>query len=313
VASVLNVVTVHWRSTQWIDVQLRYLEKNVDVPWRVFASLNGIDESMWDRFHFAADLDGTHAEKLNELAGIVGECSAPDDRLLFLDGDAFPVRPVGSWFEDLLSSDRLAAVRRDENLGDPQPHPCFCLTTVGFWDEIQGDWSAGEMWENEAGLTTDVGGKVLRALEERNQPWRPILRTNTKNIHRVWFGVYGHRIYHHGAGFRTRMSRVDELGDPEIYASVDPLGPANASAGIAEGRRDRADSSVAKIQRASKRDLRRLPADLRSRVRRRDAIRIERRRDRRLRSDEREAAQVFSWISDGDGDFYLRLDSDARD
>jgi hypothetical protein len=283
-ASVLNVVTVHWQSPQWVDVQLRYLERNVDVPWRVFASLNGIDRALWDRFHFAAELGGGHPEKLNELAAIVAHRSAPEDLLLFLDGDAFPVRPVASWFEGLLSSDPLAAVRRDENLGDVQPHPCFCLTTVGFWQEIEGDWRAGEMWENAVGTTTDSGAEVLRVLRQRNISWRPILRSNTRNIHPVWFGVYEHRVYHHGAGFRSRVSRVDLLNDPDTYVPVQLSGlPTDAVNGATSGGRGR----------------------------RRGQARDERRRARRIRRDEREAAQVFSWITDPAGDFYLKLDSAA--
>jgi hypothetical protein len=307
-ASLLNVVTVHWQSPQWVDIQLRYLERNMDVPWRVFASLNGIEKSMWDRFHFAADLDGDHPEKLNELANAVTMQSAPDDLLVFLDGDAFPVRPVGSWFDSLLSSHPLAALRRDENLGDPQPHPAFCLTTVGFWNEIEGDWRAGYMWENAVGTTTDVGGNLLCTLRERNLPWRPILRTNTNNIHPVWFGVYEHRIYHHGAGFRPRVSRLDILRDPDIYGSVDPTGP--IAVGLAPKHRP-VRFDLTKLGRTRLRDVRSAPAVLRDWLRRRGEARDERRRDRRLRRDERQAARVFSWIADDDGEFYLRLDSAA--
>jgi hypothetical protein len=206
----INVVTVHWRSTRWIEPQLRYLERNLGQPYRVFASLNGIeDEAIRARFHVALDLPGTHAEKLNELAGIVRLEAAPEEGLLFLDGDAFPVRPCGQWLDRLVASHPLAAVRRDENLGDQQPHPCFCLTTVGFWSQIDGDWREGGTWVNAAGqTTTDVGGTLLHQLADRGIEWRPLLRTNTHNPDPLWFGVYDHRIYHHGAGFRTRTSRL---------------------------------------------------------------------------------------------------------
>ena len=32
--------------------------------------------------------------------------------------------------------------------GDPQPHPCFCVTTVGFWQDIGGDSDEGPQWQN---------------------------------------------------------------------------------------------------------------------------------------------------------------------
>jgi hypothetical protein len=215
----INVMTVHWKSAKWIEPQLRYLEQNVDAPFRVFAVLNGIDDrSMWDRFHYAVDIEGSHAEKLNALAGIVIGQSDPDDILMFLDGDAFPVRPLDAWMETTLASWPLAAVRRDENAGDRQPHPCFCITTCGFWQEIGGDWRKGGTWTNSLGdTTTDVGGNLLHLLADRKIDWLPLLRTNTRNEHPAWFGVYDHRVYHHGAGFRARVSRADQRLDRSAF------------------------------------------------------------------------------------------------
>jgi hypothetical protein len=189
------------------------VDRSFDVPYRVFAALNGIDDGadVAKRFHFAADLDGGHASKLNQLAAIIAQDSDPDDILIFLDGDAFPVRPLSPWLEDTVREFRLTAIRRDENLGDCQPHPSFCATTVGFWQEIDGDWMAGGTWINTAGReVADVGGNLLYILRQRQIDWLPLLRTNTHNPHPVWFGVYAHRIYHHGAGFQsTRVERVD--------------------------------------------------------------------------------------------------------
>jgi hypothetical protein len=207
----INVITVHWQTPKWIDVQRRYLERNIGSPFRVFASLNGIDDPRASqRYHFAADLQGSHPEKLNELAGMAIEQSEPTDILMFVDGDAFPVRPLVPWVDDVLRDHALAAVRRDENFGDPQPHPCFCVTTTAFWRKIGGDWRPGRPWVNEVGTTVaDVGGTLGDQLHDRGIPWQPLLRTNTNNPHRLLFGVYDHRIYHHGAGFRHVPTRVD--------------------------------------------------------------------------------------------------------
>ena len=208
----INIATVHWQTAKWIDPQLHYVERAFDVPYRVFASLNGInDRSTWDRFHFAADLQGNHAAKLNELASIIAQDASPSDILIFLDGDAFPVRSLSPWVEDILATFPLVAIRRDENLGDCQPHPSFCATTVGFWKEIEGDWLPGGAWVNTAGReVVDTGGNLLVKLRDSGIEWLPLLRTNTFNPHPVWFGIYDHRIYHHGAGFQaTRVERVD--------------------------------------------------------------------------------------------------------
>jgi hypothetical protein len=207
----INVLTVHWRSAKWIDVQLDYLQRYANGPYRVFASLNGIaDDGPPGRFHYASDLTGTHAEKLNELAALACSESDPSDILLFLDGDAFPIAPLEPWISEVLCSYRLAAVRRDENLGDPQPHPSFCVTTVALWQELKGDWRPGGTWTDPFGQEcTDVGGTLLHQLRDMGIDWLPLLRTNTSNPHPVWFGIYDHRVYHHGAGFRNRASRVD--------------------------------------------------------------------------------------------------------
>jgi hypothetical protein len=153
-----------------------------------------------------------HAKKLNYLADIILKESDDDDYLIFIDGDAFPIADLFLFLKRILGQYFLAAVRRDENGGDIQPHPCFCATTTQFWKRIQGDWSPGFTWKNSAGMdVTDVGGTLLGVLLQHAIPWYPMLRSNTKNLHPLWFGIYDGLIYHHGAGFRPAVSRIDEL------------------------------------------------------------------------------------------------------
>jgi hypothetical protein len=200
-----HIVTVHWRTADWIEPQLRFIRRNFPGDTRVYASLNGIDDEHRAHFAYAADLPGTHPEKLNALAEVVSDQARPDDHLVFLDGDAFPIAPITP---AILQGRPLAAVRRDENLGDPQPHPCFAVTTVAFWNSIAGDWRPGYPWTNKLGYkTTDVGANLLRILRDRNTEWRPLLRTNQVDLHPLWFAIYGDVVYHHGAGFRGRVGR----------------------------------------------------------------------------------------------------------
>jgi hypothetical protein len=206
----INVLTVHWRSPKWIDVQLDYLNRSINEPFRVFGALNGIDDhQLWDRFHFAEDLEGGHPEKLNALAEIVAADADPSDLLVFLDGDAFPVQPLTPWLHEALEKVPLVAVQRREILDDRRPHPCFCATTVGFWQQIEGDWRRAKWVAPDGRVHDDVGSRLMLQIEERNVDWLPLVRSNTWDLDPVWFGVYGHRIYHHGAGFRVPISRVD--------------------------------------------------------------------------------------------------------
>ncbi len=201
----IHVVTVHWQDERWIEPQARFLERFLPGEHRVYAALNGIDPALGTRYFYAADLDGKHPEKLNRLAEDAREDARDDDLLLFVDGDAFPIAPVTPAILDEMA---LAAVRRDENAGDRQPHPSFCLTTIGFWFDIGGDWRRGHKWTASTGdQVTDVGGNLLGILEAADIPWRPLLRSNRTDLDPLLFGVYGDVAYHHGAGFREPQLR----------------------------------------------------------------------------------------------------------
>jgi hypothetical protein len=180
----VHVCTVHWKSDRWIDLQLGYLERNLQLPVRTYACLNDVDPSHASKFTVAVDLDGRHAEKLNQLAALVAREADRDDFLLFVDGDAFPIAPLDDWLAATLAAHPLAAVRRDENNGDVQPHPCFCATTVGFWSDIGGDWNRGDQtWpDNEGRPVRDVGGALLSILHERGIMVVPDILANAGGV-----------------------------------------------------------------------------------------------------------------------------------
>lgn len=218
----VHVATVHWMLDRWIDLQLRYVKRFIDGPVRVYASLEGIDPSWAGRFHRATFDGGSHPEKLNALAEVIQAEAADDDLLVFLDGDAFPVASVRPVLDEVLARVPLTAVRRDENVGEPIPHPSFCATTVGFWREIAGDWRDGYSWTTTTGvLKTDPGAELLRTLTERRIEWHPLLRSNTTDLDPLCFAVYGDLVYHHGSAFR---SGVDGKA-PLIVVDRQQLGP----------------------------------------------------------------------------------------
>jgi hypothetical protein len=210
----IYIATVHWVDPKWITPQRKALGSQLEQPFRVFANLQGIDQLYDESFDFVTRADGNHPEKLNDLAAAVSREAEPEDLIVFLDGDAFPVRALDAWLGELLREHPLAAVRRDENAGDIQPHPCFCVTTVGFWNEIGGDWRNGSWVTAEGSVASDVGGTLLTILDERSISWRPILRSNEVNLHPVFYGLYERHVYHHGSGFRPPIARADEENVP---------------------------------------------------------------------------------------------------
>lgn len=216
----IHIATVHWNTDKWIDIQLKFLAQNIHQPYRVYAFLSENLASHSSKYYYACVEDiKSHAVKLNILADVIAfSASDVHDTLIFLDGDAFPVRLLDDFLSGCLMSHPIAAIRRDENLVDKQPHPSFCVTTVGFWKSIQGDWKEGATWVTPSGFVTDVGGNLLHILDEGGVVWLPILRSSGTPLHPLWFGVYGDTIYHHGSGFRVPISRVDrELAMKKLH------------------------------------------------------------------------------------------------
>ena len=212
----LHVVTVHYRSPRWIEIQTRYLRENISVPYQTWTSLEGIDPSYAVHFDHVFDQRGRHPGKLNHLALEICHEADDDDLLMFIDGDAFPIVDPMPVIEEGLAKAPLVAARRAENGNDPQPHPCFCVTTVGTWHSLPGDWSGGYTWMGaRSRLITDVGGNLLRVLELTETPWVQLLRSNRRNLDPLFFALYGDVVYHHGAGFRPgELNRAYEDGAP---------------------------------------------------------------------------------------------------
>jgi hypothetical protein len=217
----LHILTVHWNDDRWVDIQLDYLRRHIQQPYKVYAFLNGVpDEHRKKFFYSSIEPVKEHAIKLNILADIAAfNSEGDDDLLMFIDGDAIPIGDVISFGHEKLKQYPLVAVQRLENNGDIQPHPCFCLTTIKFWKEIDGDWKKGFQWINtrDRSVTdvvcgrsvTDVGGNLLKILREKGLEWYPMRRSNTTNLHPVLFALYDKLVYHHGAGFREPVTRRD--------------------------------------------------------------------------------------------------------
>jgi hypothetical protein len=210
----IYICTVHYQTEIWIKPQLKFIQKNVDRPHKILACVpqtrNCKDYYLESCYENDSTLSYNHADKLNYLSKIVCLEAKPTDVIIFLDGDAFPIKPIGEYLEEKLNNNAFIAVQRKENDGDMNPHPSFAATTVDFWTKIEGDWFPGHSWKNCYGKeVTDTGGNLLKILNEQEIKWYPLNRTNRTNIHPLWFGIYDDVVYHHGAGYRLPISRVD--------------------------------------------------------------------------------------------------------
>lgn len=191
----INVATVHWKSRAFQGVQRRHLDRNL-AGCRVWAFVDRMQEGSDEDglYHFHADSGETnHLVKLDMLADMICRSSGDGEVILFLDGDAWPVAPIGGLVSESLQRHPLGAVVRREN-GERYPHPCFMYTTVGYWRSAGLTWSGNEINYN------------LKVLESRGDGWTRLFRTGGLSDHPVFFSIYGDAVYHHGAGFRVPVS-----------------------------------------------------------------------------------------------------------
>ena len=237
----IYVISAHWQADFWIDAQISRLRKYIRDELRIFAFCDGTKEDHSAKFDYCSPVKGIadHATKLNALADIVCQIAHKDDTLIFCDSDAFPIRDITEFVRTGLEKYPLIAVQRLENGGDIQPHPCFAVTTAGFWRAIEGDWRKRHPWKNSFDkIVTDVGGNLLRQLEAAGVEWGKMHRTNAANLHRLFFGVYDDVVYHHGGGSRPALG-----GRIVRYTELSGLSPADAAAREQELLRNIEDTS----------------------------------------------------------------------
>ena len=217
----IHVATVHHKTSRWIEVQRERLGRTIREPYRVYAVLDGVRDP---GFHFSAEKAGTPAERLNFLAREILARASDEDLLIFMDSDSFPITDkVIPFLRSELPRRKLAAVRREENLGEERPHPSFCATTVGFWRDLRGDWTEGPCWRDpRLRDELDIGGRLTVQLREAKVDWLGLLRTNRRDLHPVFFAIYGDLVYHHGAGSRDAVCRYDDHEDA-VYACARKL------------------------------------------------------------------------------------------
>ncbi|OUU93066.1 MAG: hypothetical protein CBC35_06280 [Planctomycetes bacterium TMED75] len=232
--TMFHIATVHYKDDRWIDIQLDYLKKNLKTPYRVYAILNGVMGHK-SKFYFAQDyqLDEAqkekkknarfpasvdHALKLDYLAKVIAEQANDEDIILFLDGDALPVRDnTYEFVAEKIKDHQLIAMQRSEIDGMIQPHPAFCVTKVSAWKELQGSWGLDYQWEHNGEKMSDTGANLLEALEKSKTNWLPLERSNLKNEHELFYGIYGNIVYHHGAGFRGGLRQFISIKDYQKF------------------------------------------------------------------------------------------------
>ena len=190
-----------------------------------------------DHKNYAVDEEGKYAGPSvhpNDMHGLrydflvreVKKESAPEDILIFLDSDAWPVRKTFSKdLKAILRNFKFCFVKDAvENI----PHACFFATTVKEWGRINGNWDVGPILckvskiegprlrgKEEAGSPVigkrvelhEMGASLSKLLKGKEAKFSCPLSAVSQPFNEDYYCVWGENekvplVYHHGGGSR---------------------------------------------------------------------------------------------------------------
>jgi hypothetical protein len=216
----LRIVTIHHESKKFFDLQKKYFRKYTLENNHFYCGFTGF--SLENHENYSAynlnEISIHHADRLNYLMGFACAGANDSDKLIFIDSDAFPILPNWVAVVDAnLNINPITAIQRRENLAptngcspETHPHPCFFVTTVKFWKDNNLRFE----------VVPTAGYNIGEWLINKGLDFTKILRSNSVNLHPLYFGIYGNIIYHHGCGNRRVYDGIDICLRPNLNAGV---------------------------------------------------------------------------------------------
>ena len=206
----VHILTIHFKD-KWIDIQKRNLEKYLSEPYKVYSRIGENFELHRDKFDGAIEGKGHWTESMKLLLDFVRDNAQPNDKVLLLDSDAFPIAPITEFLNEKLESYPFVSCQEPQHEWDTNykiPHPMFMLFKATHILE-------GELGHYLSNIIKDKynnwWGGGIEWMKKHNYEYYPIERSNKINLHPLYFGVYENLIYHHWAGSRRMITRQDRL------------------------------------------------------------------------------------------------------
>ena len=236
--SKIHIMTVHYRSSRWLDLQLKKINKHCK-NFKIYTIYNKMDKMSSYKKYFdycklgrvrkkGVSFEGiprkswNHWTKLNNLTRKVvnnGD-TKDDDILIWIDCDAFPVADVNDFIETKLKEFEFFAINRKELNNSVIPHPSFAGCKVKFWKKHNLSWE-GIPHARIGKETHDTGGKIYEMLTKNKIDWYKLNLSHTLTPHQYYFVVYDSLIYHHGAGTRSkRYMHGVSVDMPKLFQDI---------------------------------------------------------------------------------------------
>ena len=203
----------------WLTLQKKFIEQNTNnYDFKIY--LNRIkndklfeNEDILGEAHVNGHISEQHATCLLDM---VEKFKKTDhDYYLILDSDCFPI--YKNWLLHLIEkmgNKTVAAVVRTENL-TPFPHPAAMLIKRSALFE---DWFNVAISHQKNMADVPVYDPCMLIPLDKIHP---MIRTNAKNYHPIFAGIYNYMFYHHGCGSRNSHYHTSSYhwGYPETHTS----------------------------------------------------------------------------------------------
>ena len=106
----LHILTIHFKD-RWVDIQRKNLKKYINEPYKIYTRLGENFEQHKGKFDGAIEGQGHWTASMKLLLNFIKENAQPEDKVLLLDSDAFPIAPITDFLDTKLKTYPFIAYR----------------------------------------------------------------------------------------------------------------------------------------------------------------------------------------------------------
>ncbi len=232
----IHIYTLHFKDDYWVDLQIESFKKHIKVPYKSYAIFSHMPQKMYDRRkgcydYFEVREKGRHIHKggnyhptdgNRHIFPVIKENMKEGDIVIRIDSDAFFVSDITEDFIDKVKDKNFVAMYEPQHEWDltyKAPHPAFYAFRSEYLNKGLDD-AMGEMVEDGH---SNWWGLLMDWFEVNKIEWYPLERSNKVELHTIYFGIYGDLVYHHFAGSRDKITRVDRKKSNDTGISLEEI------------------------------------------------------------------------------------------
>jgi len=218
----IHILTIHYND-RWVDLQLEKFAQYIKQPYNVYTILGNNYEEHKNKFHYAIEGQMKHYDALDTLRKyLLTQNIDPDDIVIVIDSDAFPVCTIDDYLENKLSEYQFLAInepRHNYSAVPEQPFECFYAFRYKFFE-------TGFDFHYEVGIHSNWIDWMIPWFQRQKIDWYRMNRSNKKNLHDLYYGVYDNMIFHSWCGSfesrgNSRITRPDRIRSQRENISID--------------------------------------------------------------------------------------------